>query len=63
MCRNRCPVEAISEAGHDKESCYKRVARSLKYCNRHYHIFIYGCGLCAVGVPCESSIPEKLQSR
>ena len=24
-------------------------------------IFIYGCGLCATGVPCESGIPKPLQ--
>jgi len=62
-CRGRCPVDAIDETGHDKENCYKRVAKSLKYCNRHYHIFIYGCGLCAVGVPCESGIPEQLKGK
>jgi epoxyqueuosine reductase len=56
-CAKRCPVGAITAAGHDKEKCYQRVAQSLKYCNRHYHIFIYGCGLCAVGVPCEARDP------
>jgi len=61
-CAQRCPVNAITEEGaHDKETCYKRVAASLKYCNAHYHIFIYGCGLCATGVPCESGIPEALR--
>jgi len=25
----------------------------------YYHIFIYGCGICATGVPCESGIPVK----
>jgi hypothetical protein len=62
-CAKRCPVDAISaENAHDKETCYQKVADSLKYCNKHYHIFIYGCGLCAAGVPCESGIP-KLISR
>ncbi len=57
-CARRCPVEAIDEKNaHDKERCYQHVARSLAYCNRNYHIFIYGCGLCATGVPCESRIP------
>ncbi len=59
-CAKRCPVDAIPEEGHDKEKCSKRVAKSLIYCNRHYHIFIYGCGLCSTGVPCESGIPEEL---
>jgi len=60
-CASRCLVDAISDDGHDKEGCYQKVARSIKYCNKHYHIFIYGCGLCATGVPCESSIPEVLK--
>ena len=57
-CAARCPAEAINrENAHDKEKCYQRVAKSVKYCNKNYHIFIYGCGLCATGVPCESGIP------
>ena len=60
-CKSRCPVDAISEeTAHDKEACMQRVAASTKYCNRHYHIFIYGCGLCATRTPCESGIPETL---
>ena len=60
-CAKRCPANAITrEKAHDKEACYQRVAASLKHCNTKYHIFIYGCGLCAVGVPCESGIPEAL---
>jgi epoxyqueuosine reductase QueG len=60
-CVKRCPVDAVSKSGHDKEGCYKHVAQSLKHCNRHYHIFIYGCGICATGVPCESGIPKQLR--
>jgi len=61
-CAKRCPVNAITaEHAHNKETCYQKVAQSLKYCNKNYHIFIYGCGLCATGVPCESGIPEPLR--
>ncbi|RJP91523.1 MAG: epoxyqueuosine reductase [Desulfobacteraceae bacterium] len=61
-CAARCPVNAITaESAHDKEACYRKVANSLKYCNKKYHIFIYGCGLCATGVPCESGIPKPLR--
>ncbi|MFA5079402.1 MAG: epoxyqueuosine reductase [Dehalococcoidia bacterium] len=56
-CAARCPVGAIGEQGHDKEACYQRVSKTLAYCNKNYHIFIYGCGLCSVGVPCESIAP------
>ncbi len=63
QCAMRCPVDAITaEHAHDKEACYQKVARSLKYCNKNYHLFIYGCGLCATGVPCESGIPKPLQA-
>jgi len=63
-CARKCPVDAIDEVtAHDKERCYKRVAQSTFYCNRNYHIFIYGCGLCSVGVPCESRIPKVLQKK
>jgi epoxyqueuosine reductase len=61
-CAARCPVGAITaEGAHDKEACYRRVASSLKHCNANYHIFIYGCGLCAAGVPCESAVPAVLR--
>jgi epoxyqueuosine reductase len=63
-CAKRCPVNAITkENAHDKEACYHKVAASIKYCNMKYHIFIYGCGLCATGVPCESGIPEVLRRK
>lgn len=58
-CATKCPVKAIREVGHDKEECFKRVSKTLKYCNQNYHIFIYGCGLCSVGTPCESRNPVK----
>jgi hypothetical protein len=58
-CARRCPVGAITEKGHDKEACYQRVAKSIGYVNRNYHIFIYGCGLCSVGTPCEGKRPVK----
>jgi len=62
QCAKRCPVNAITaEHTHDKEACYQRVAKSLLHCNKNYHIFIYGCGLCSTGVPCESEIPKSLQ--
>jgi epoxyqueuosine reductase len=60
-CKRRCPAGAIDgESGHDKEACMKRVAASTKRNLKNYHIFIYGCGLCATGVPCESAIPARL---
>ena len=60
-CAQRCPVDAITpEHAHDKERCMQRVKDSTMYCIKNYHIFIYGCGICATGVPCESGIPTPL---
>ncbi len=62
-CAVRCPIDAITaEHAHDKERCMKRVEASTKYCSRNYHIFIYGCGICATGTPCESGIPKQLRN-
>ena len=36
-CATRCPVDAITaENAHDKETCYQKVAQSLKSCNKNY---------------------------
>lgn len=62
LCAKRCPADAITaENAHDKDKCYQKVASSTKYCIKNYKIFIYGCGLCATRVPCESGIPKKLR--
>ena len=58
-CIDRCPVRAITEAGHDKEKCRQHLLRSREYVPQKYHFAGYGCGLCQVGVPCESGIPVK----
>lgn len=58
-CIGRCPVGAITEAGHDKEKCRQHLLRSREYINKTYHFNGYGCGLCQAGVPCEAGIPVK----
>ncbi len=58
-CIDRCPVCAITEAGHDKEKCRQHLVRSREYVKETYRFEGYGCGLCQVGVPCESGIPVK----
>ncbi|MCU0844909.1 MAG: epoxyqueuosine reductase [Spirochaetes bacterium] len=61
-CAGRCPVGAITrEHAHDKEACYRHVAQSTRHCLKNYRLFIYGCGLCSTGVPCESRIPAGLR--
>lgn len=58
-CIDRCPARAITEAGHDKEKCREHLARSREYVKKTYEFEGYGCGLCQVGVPCETFIPVK----
>ena len=59
-CIPRCPVNALSEKGHDKLLCCPHVHETCKdYIAEHYGIEGYACGLCQTGVPCESRIPLK----
>ena len=58
-CIDRCPVRAITEAGHDKEKCRKHLGVSREYVKETYKFEGYGCGLCQVGVPCEAGIPVR----
>lgn len=59
-CIPRCPVDALSEKGHDKIKC-REFLKPLteEYVKSHYGFDGYGCGLCQTGVPCESKIPSK----
>lgn len=60
-CMKRCPVGAITEAGHDKFKCYKHcygeasreVAQNYGGSSAHGS----GCGLCQTAVPCEFRNP------
>ncbi len=59
-CVARCPVNALSEKGHDKIPCAKHVHEVCKaYIKEHYGFEGYACGLCQTAVPCESRIPSK----
>jgi epoxyqueuosine reductase QueG len=57
-CMKRCPVDAITEAGHDKARCSQFVLEQIPAIKREYGIDIYACGLCQTGVPCEGGIPR-----
>ncbi len=58
-CIDRCPARAITLEGHDKEKCREHLVKSRKYVKKTYKFEGYGCGLCQVGVPCETIIPVK----
>lgn len=63
-CAKRCPVDALSEKGHDKVTCSTHVHETCKkYIIEHYGFAGYACGLCQTGVPCESRIPVKEEGK
>jgi epoxyqueuosine reductase len=54
-CIQRCPVGAVSEAGHDKAKCRQYIRPAMAdYVKVHYGFDGYGCGLCQTKVPCDS---------
>ncbi len=59
-CMKKCPAGAIAEKGHDKQKCSDYVDKTHAFVEEHYHFKGYGCGLCQVGIPCESRIPEGI---
>jgi epoxyqueuosine reductase QueG len=59
-CAARCPAGAISTSGHDKEKCRTYIRQVSKpYIEKHFGLSTNACGLCQVGVPCESGIPVR----
>jgi epoxyqueuosine reductase len=60
-CRDRCPVGAITESGHDKKKCWNHAGGTCaEFVKKNYGFDGYGCGLCQTKVPCESGIPAKI---
>lgn len=61
-CAERCPAEAITPKGHDKEKCREfTLVKMGAYCREHYKIEAYGCGLCQTKVPCEYKLPTAAE--
>ena len=57
-CIDRCPVGALTEAGHEKRRCLEHIRPgTVDYVRSHFGFDGYGCGLCQTAVPCESKIP------
>jgi len=62
VCARRCPGDAITSSGHDKDKCYDymhNVCRPARMAG--YGVEITGCGLCQTKVPCEFEIPKPIQ--
>lgn len=61
VCMTRCPIQAITEKGHDKNACegYEEVFVS-KYWPKDIDRTNYkiGCGLCQTGIPCQNERPK-----
>ena len=55
-------VGAITNEGHNKVLCSKYVRMTRHYVRKHYGFNGYGCGFCQTNVPCESGIPEEINS-
>ena len=61
-CIQRCPVRALSAAGHDKKRCMQYTEHSMHaYMSQHYQLDTYACGLCQVAVPCMDHIPSPVE--
>jgi epoxyqueuosine reductase len=59
-CAARCPVGAIGDEGHDKESCRAYLAKlEREHLQPRFGIATSACGLCQTNVPCESRIPAR----
>lgn len=58
-CIGRCPVGAITFAGHDKDRCGEYVYGTVPAAVAgKYGVTFTGCGLCQTMVPCENGIPR-----
>ncbi len=59
-CIKRCPVDAITEEGHDKVKCQDYIREiTSKYVEEQLGFWVSSCGLCQTKVPCESCIPKN----
>ena len=58
VCARRCPAGAISADGHDKDRCHAYIRETTApYAQQTFGTLATPCGLCQVGIPCESRVP------
>lgn len=68
-CIQRCPVNAISEKGHDKKKCRDFMANDQRAILKELGLEGYYlgsslvCGLCQARVPCEHRIPPDISGK
>ncbi len=59
-CIERCPAEAISQAGHDKKRCASYIMeKTSPFAEKSLGEPVSSCGLCQVKIPCEAGIPTR----
>ncbi|KPK27085.1 MAG: hypothetical protein AMJ61_06950 [Desulfobacterales bacterium SG8_35_2] len=59
-CIPRCPVNALSENGHNKKPCMQYTEHLMhEYIKEKYGFETYACGLCQSWVPCTDKIPTR----
>ncbi len=57
-CIKRCPAQAISAKGHDKEACFNYIKTvTAPHAEKILGIYETPCGLCQVKIPCERRNP------
>ncbi|MGB5617345.1 MAG: 4Fe-4S double cluster binding domain-containing protein [Desulfobacterales bacterium] len=58
-CIPRCPVKAIGESGHDKQTCMRYTTQKMReYALDTYGISVSVCGICQAGIPCTAHVPH-----
>lgn len=58
VCMHRCPAEAITPSGHDKEKCFAYIRTvTAPYAQKTFGTQATPCGLCQVRIPCEARRP------
>lgn len=58
VCMQRCPIDAITEQGHDKSACFDYIRKvTAPFVHDNYGTEDTPCGLCQVKIPCEARCP------
>lgn len=58
VCMKRCPIDAITEEGHDKPACFDYIRNvTAPFVRDNYGTEDTPCGLCQVKIPCEGRSP------
>jgi len=61
VCIVRCPVNAITKDGHDKDKCSEFLQKIKNETGPDFvknSLYISGCGLCQSKVPCQDGVPK-----